>query len=133
MPEDIQECMCALIAQHGSALAALTAFRQHLEAQQNDEQTDYLENLVSHIDVPTEFNQGTSESAHERRNRLQRERRAKQREQHSLRNDALQLFGDEDTSAPGRWDYGEMDIICGFCSAKMWIKERLAKSTNNNP
>jgi hypothetical protein len=25
MPEDIQERMCALIAQHGSALAALTA------------------------------------------------------------------------------------------------------------
>ncbi len=26
-----------------------------------------------------------------------------------------------------------MDTICGFYSAKMWIKERLAKSTNNNP
>jgi len=33
--------------------------------------------------------QGTLESAHERRNRLQRERRAKQREQPSFRNDAL--------------------------------------------
>jgi hypothetical protein len=77
--------------------------------------------------------EGTSESAHERRNRLQRERRAKQREQPSLRNDALQLFGNGDASAPGRWDCGEMDIICGFCSAKMWIKERSANSTNNNP
>jgi hypothetical protein len=26
-----------------------------------------------------------------------------------------------------------MDSICGFCSAKMWIKERSAKSRNNNP
>jgi hypothetical protein len=33
MPEDIQECMRALIAQHGSVLVALTALRQHLEAQ----------------------------------------------------------------------------------------------------
>ncbi len=33
--------------------------------------------------------QGTSKYAHERRNRLGRERRAKQREQPSLRNDAL--------------------------------------------
>jgi hypothetical protein len=33
--------------------------------------------------------QGTSESAHERRNRLRRERRAKQREQPFLHNDAL--------------------------------------------
>jgi len=37
-------------------------------------------NHVPHIDVPAEFNQGMSESAHERRNRLQRERHAKQRE-----------------------------------------------------
>jgi hypothetical protein len=80
MPEDIQECMRALITQHGSALAALTALRQHLEAQRNDEQTDSLENHVPHIDVPTKFNQGTSEFAHERRNRLQRDWRAKQRE-----------------------------------------------------
>ncbi len=43
------------------------------------------------------------------------------------------MFRDEDASAPGRWDYGEIDTICGFCSAKMWIKERSAKSTNNNP
>ncbi len=79
MPGDIQECMRALIAQHGSALAALAALRQHLEAQQNDEQTDFLENHVPHIDVPAEFNQDTSESAHERCNRLQSERRARQR------------------------------------------------------
>jgi hypothetical protein len=26
-----------------------------------------------------------------------------------------------------------MDTICGFCNAKMWIKERLAKPSNNNP
>jgi hypothetical protein len=73
MPEDIQERMRALIAQHGSVLAALTAFWQHLEAQRNDEQTDCLENPVPYIDVQAEFNQGTSESTHERRNRLQRE------------------------------------------------------------
>jgi len=36
MPKDIQERMRALIAQHGSALAALTALRQQPEAQQND-------------------------------------------------------------------------------------------------
>jgi hypothetical protein len=76
--------------------------------------------------------EGTSESAHERRNRLRRESHAKQREHPSLRNDALQLFGDKDASAPGRWDCGEMDTICGFCNAKMWIKERSAKS-NNHP
>jgi hypothetical protein len=70
MPEDIQERMRALIAQHGSALAVLTTLGQHLEAQRNDEQIDSLENHVPHIDVPTEFNQGTSKSAHEHRNRL---------------------------------------------------------------
>jgi hypothetical protein len=43
------------------------------------------------------------------------------------------LFGDEDASAPARWDCGEMDTIYGFCNAKMWIKERSAKSNNNNP
>jgi hypothetical protein len=152
MSEDIQERMCALIAQHGSALAALAALQQHLKAQQNDEQIDFLENLVPHIDVPVEFNQDTSESAHERHSRLQRKQRAKQctkstepsetsqersnrlcreqrtvqqaaaRAQPSLGNDALQLFGDEDASAPGRWDCGEMDTICAFCNAKMWIK-----------
>ncbi len=58
-------------------------------------------NMPPHIDVPAAFNQGMSESADERRNRLQRKRRAKQREQPSLHNDALQLFGDEDVSAPG--------------------------------
>ncbi len=42
-----------------------------------------------------------SESTHHRCNRLQRERRAKQREQPSFRNDALQLFGDGDASAQG--------------------------------
>jgi hypothetical protein len=133
MLEDVQERMRALIVQHGSALVALTALWQHLEAQRNDKQTDFLENHVPHIDVLAEFNQGTSESAHERRNRLQRERHVKQREQPSFRNDALQLFKDEDASAPGRWDCGEMDTICGFYNAKMWIKEGSAKSTNNNP
>ncbi len=44
-------------------------------------------NMLPHIDVPVEFNQGTLESADERRNRLQRKRRAKQREQPSFRND----------------------------------------------
>jgi hypothetical protein len=77
MPEDIQERMCALIAQHGSALVVLAGLQQQLEVQQNDEQTDSLKNPIPHIDVPTEFNQDTSESAHERRNRLQRERRAR--------------------------------------------------------
>jgi len=101
MPKDIQECMRALIAQHGSALATLTTLRQHLEAQRNDKQTDSLENLVPHIDVPAEFNQGTSESTHEHCNRLQRKWHAQQREQPSLRNDAFQLFGDEDASALG--------------------------------
>jgi ferric iron reductase protein FhuF len=33
MPEDIQERMCALIVQHGSALAALAALRQQPKAQ----------------------------------------------------------------------------------------------------
>jgi hypothetical protein len=60
-----------------------------------------LENHVPHIDVPTEFNQGTSESARERHNRLKRERHAKQREQPFLRCDALQLFGNKDASASG--------------------------------
>ncbi len=46
--------------------------------------------------------------------------------------DAFQLFGDEDVSAPARWDCGEMDTICGFCNVKMWIKEQLTKSSNNN-
>jgi len=59
MSEDIQERMCALIAQHGSALAALATLQQHLEAQQNDEQINSLENHVPHIDVPAEFNQDT--------------------------------------------------------------------------
>jgi hypothetical protein len=59
MLEDIQKRMCTLIAQHGSVLAVLTALRQHLEAQRNDEQTNSLENPVPHIDVLAEFNQGT--------------------------------------------------------------------------
>jgi hypothetical protein len=70
MPEDIQERMRALITQHGSALVALTTLQQHLEAQQNDEQTNSLENHVPHIDVPAKFNQGMLESACERHNRL---------------------------------------------------------------
>ncbi len=45
--------------------------------------------------------QSTSESAHECRNCLQRERRAKQREQPSFHNDALQLFRDGDVLAQG--------------------------------
>jgi hypothetical protein len=73
MPKDIQERMRALIAQHGSALIVLTALRQHLEAQRNDEQSDSLENHVPQIDVPAEFNQGMLEFAHERCNCLQRE------------------------------------------------------------
>ncbi len=60
MPEDIQERMCALIAQHGSALAVLVDLQQQLEAQHNDEQTDSLENPIPHIDVLIEFNQDTS-------------------------------------------------------------------------
>ncbi|CAK9260196.1 unnamed protein product [Sphagnum jensenii] len=96
MAEDIQERMRAFIVQHGKVSAAFTALRQHLEAQQNDEQIDSLENHVPHIDVLIEFNQGTLESARERHNHLKREQHAKQREQPSLRSDALQLFGDED-------------------------------------
>jgi hypothetical protein len=82
--------MRALIAQHGSALAALAALRQHLEAQQNDEQTDSLENPFPHIDVPTEFNQDTLESAHERCNRLQREHHARQRTKSAGPSETLQ-------------------------------------------
>jgi hypothetical protein len=82
--------MRALIAQYGSALAALAALRQHLEAQQNDEQIDSLENPVPHIDVPAEFNQDTSKSAHECRNRLQREWRAKQRTKSAGPSETLQ-------------------------------------------
>jgi hypothetical protein len=70
MFEDIQEHMRAFIAQHGSALAALAAFRQHPGVQQNDEQTDSLENHVPHINALTKFNQDTSKSACERRNCL---------------------------------------------------------------
>jgi hypothetical protein len=35
--------MRALIARHGSVLAALVALRQQLEAHQNDKQTDFLD------------------------------------------------------------------------------------------
>ncbi len=93
-----------------------------------------------------------SESTCERHNRLQREHHAKQRielarpsetlqeqnnclhrehrtiqeattcAQPSFSNDTLQLFRDEDASAPTRWDCGEMDTICGFYNVKMWIK-----------
>ncbi len=80
---------------------------------------------------------GPSEMPQERSNCLCQEQRTVQQAttcaQPSLGNDALQLFIDEDASAPARWDYGKMDTICGFCNAKMWIKERLAKSSNNNP
>jgi hypothetical protein len=70
MLEDIQERISAFIAQHGSALVALAALRQHPKAQQNDEQTNSLENLVPHINALVEFNQDTSKSARECRNRL---------------------------------------------------------------
>ncbi len=70
MPENIQEHMRALIAKHGSALAALVALQQHPEAQRNDEQTYYLEKHVPHINVPAKFNQDTSKSACECHNRL---------------------------------------------------------------
>jgi hypothetical protein len=70
MFEDIQEHMCALITQHGSALVVLVALRQQPKAQQNDEQIDSLENHVPHINAPTKFNQDMSESACERCNRL---------------------------------------------------------------
>ncbi len=63
MPKDIQERMCALIVQHGSALVALVALQQQPKVQQNDEQTDSLENLVWHINVPTELNQNLTEYA----------------------------------------------------------------------
>ncbi len=43
-----------------------------------------LHNIPPHIDVPTKFNQGTSKSTDERRNRLQRKWRAKQREQPTI-------------------------------------------------
>jgi hypothetical protein len=33
------------------------------------------------------------------------------------------LFANEDTLALAQWDCEEMDIICGFCNAKMWIEE----------
>jgi hypothetical protein len=72
MPENIQEHMHAFIAQHGSALVALVTLRQQPEAQQNDKQTDSLENHIPHINALAEFNQDTSESAHERRNHLQK-------------------------------------------------------------
>ncbi len=70
--------MRALIAQHGSVLATLAALQQHPKGQHNDKQTDSLENLVPHINVPTEFNQDTSESARERRNCLLRKRHVRQ-------------------------------------------------------
>jgi hypothetical protein len=93
MLEDIQERMRALIAQHGNVSAILTALWQHLEAQGNDEQTDSFENHVPHIDVLVEFNQGTLESARERRNCLKRKRHAKQREQPFLHNLLSHLQG----------------------------------------
>jgi hypothetical protein len=40
------------------------------KVQTNKPWTFSLENLVPHIDVPAEFNQGMSKSAHEHRNRL---------------------------------------------------------------
>jgi hypothetical protein len=52
MPKGIQECMCALIAQHGSVLVALAAFWQQPEAQYNDEQIDFLENPDHQLTCP---------------------------------------------------------------------------------
>jgi len=43
-----------------------------------------LHNMPPHIDVPAKFNQCTSKSIDERRNRLQRKWRAKQREQPTI-------------------------------------------------
>ncbi len=60
-------------------MAALAAFQQHPKAQHNDEQTNSLENHVPHINVPTKFNQDTSEFTREHHNRLLRERHARQR------------------------------------------------------
>jgi hypothetical protein len=97
MPEDIQERIRAFIVQHGNALVTLAALRQQLEAQQNDEQTDFLENHVPHINVLAEFNQNTTESACERHNHLWREQCARQRTEST---GPLQLFGDEDALAP---------------------------------
>jgi hypothetical protein len=51
-------------------LAVLVALWQHPEAQHNDKQTDSMKNHVPHINALGEFNQDTSEFAHERRNRL---------------------------------------------------------------
>jgi hypothetical protein len=48
--------MRALITLHGSVLAALVALRQQLEAQHNDEQTNFLENHVPRINAPAKFN-----------------------------------------------------------------------------
>jgi hypothetical protein len=70
MPKDIQERMRALITQHGSVLVALAALWQQPEAQQNDEQTNFLENLVPHINAPAEFNQNMTKSTRERHNHL---------------------------------------------------------------
>jgi hypothetical protein len=69
-----------------------------------------------------------SESAHERRNRLQRERRAKQRkqpslhndplqlfEQPSLRNDPLQLFGNGDASAQDMSEFAHEHYNAQVC------------------
>jgi hypothetical protein len=63
---------------------------------------------------------GPSETPQERSNRLRRKRQTIQqataRAQPSLSNYALQLFIDEDASAPARWDCGKMDTIRGFCN-----------------
>jgi hypothetical protein len=120
------------------AQGTLESAHEHRNRLQRKRRAKQREQPSFHNDALQLFGDGdasteaTSESAHDRCNRLQRERRAKQREHPSFRNDALQLFGDKDASAPGRWDCGEMDTICGFCNAKMWIKERSGKS-NNHP
>ncbi len=57
----------------------MAALRQQPEAQQNDEQIDFLENPVPHRNALIEFNQDTSKSTRECCYRLQKERCAKQR------------------------------------------------------
>jgi len=79
MSEDIQECMCALIAQHGNVLVALATLRQQPKVQQNDEQTNFLGNLVPHINAPAKFNQDMLESTRELHSHLQRKWCATQR------------------------------------------------------
>ncbi len=56
-----------------------------------------MENHVPHINAPAKFNQDTTESARERRNRPQKEWHVKQHTELTM---PLQLFGDKDALAP---------------------------------